>query len=124
MLKQAGFDVTESGSGWEALRLATERKPQLVILDIQLPDISGLEVCQRLKNSPATACLQLASQMQMRRLDEPNEVYRRVNLRCTRFSYSLSSFYSIIIERAWVSLIRGGWTPKQRSKSWKMLERD
>ena len=55
VLKQAGLDVTQSGSGWEALRLATERKPQLVILDIQLPDISGLEVCQRLKHSPATA---------------------------------------------------------------------
>jgi signal transduction histidine kinase len=55
VLKQAGFDVTESGCGWDALRLATERKPQLVILDIHLPDISGFEVCQRLKHSRDTA---------------------------------------------------------------------
>ena len=55
VLKQAGFDVTESGTGWEALRLASERKPELVILDIHLPDISGFEVCQKLKHGRDTA---------------------------------------------------------------------
>src|SRR5262249_45279526 len=49
LLRAWGFDVTEAGTGAEALRLATVQNPALVILDIQLPDMDGFEVCRRLK---------------------------------------------------------------------------
>src|SRR5215468_8344825 len=49
LLRGWGFDVTEAGTGAEALRLATLENPALVILDIQLPDMDGFEVCRRLK---------------------------------------------------------------------------
>lgn len=55
ILRQAGFEVKEAWTGAEALRLAIECKPQLAILDVNLPDMSGLEVCRRLKQDPATA---------------------------------------------------------------------
>jgi two-component system sensor histidine kinase/response regulator len=55
LLSQAGFDVKEAATGEEALRLASEFKPEAVLLDINLPDVSGLEVCRRLKSSPATS---------------------------------------------------------------------
>jgi two-component system sensor histidine kinase/response regulator len=55
VLTQAGFNVQEAGTGQDALRLASECKPELVILDINLPDMNGLEVCQRLKKNPATS---------------------------------------------------------------------
>ena len=44
-----GYRVDIAGSGAEALRLARERTPSLVILDIMMPGIDGLEVCRRLR---------------------------------------------------------------------------
>ena len=55
MLRAAGFQVVEGGTGAEALRLASEVKPDLVILDVKLPDLNGIEVCRRLKSDPLTA---------------------------------------------------------------------
>jgi PAS domain S-box-containing protein len=54
VLRQANFEVQEAATGQDALRLAAAR-PDLVILDIQLPDLNGYEVCQRIKANPATA---------------------------------------------------------------------
>jgi PAS domain S-box-containing protein len=53
-LLKAGFDVTEAATGADALRRLAD-KPDLVILDIRLPDIDGFEVCRRIKSNPATA---------------------------------------------------------------------
>jgi PAS domain S-box-containing protein len=53
ILESAGFSVVEAADGREALMLS-RRRPILVVLDIKLPDISGLEVCRRLKADPDT----------------------------------------------------------------------
>jgi len=52
--RQAGFDVLETTSGREAVRLAATQAPGLVLLDIMLPDIPGTEVCRQIKNDPKT----------------------------------------------------------------------
>jgi two-component system, sensor histidine kinase and response regulator len=57
LLVQAGFDVKEAATGMDALRLASELKPELVLLDINLPDLNGREVCRRLKNNPLTSSI-------------------------------------------------------------------
>ncbi|HKJ05778.1 MAG TPA: sigma-54 dependent transcriptional regulator [Geopsychrobacteraceae bacterium] len=49
-LKKQGYDVLACGSGEEALRLAQEESPDLVLLDIQLPDINGVEVLERIRD--------------------------------------------------------------------------
>ncbi len=54
VLRQAGFEVIEAGSGTEAVSLAG-RQPDLVVLDVNLPDFDGFEVCRRLKSDPVTA---------------------------------------------------------------------
>ena len=51
-LIRAGFEVREAETGAEALELLSAR-PDLVILDVKLPDISGFEVCRRIKSDPA-----------------------------------------------------------------------
>ena len=56
-LRAAGFDVVSTGSGEEALLLAAERTPDLVLLDWMLDDLSGIEVCRRLRRAEATASL-------------------------------------------------------------------
>jgi two-component system CheB/CheR fusion protein len=57
LLRQAGYTVIEAATGSEALRLAKTAQPWLIILDINLPDMSGFEVCQRLKNDRATTAI-------------------------------------------------------------------
>ena len=54
-LARAGFEVREAGSGAEALDLAVTQPPSIVLLDVNLPDMSGFEVCRRLKHDPTTA---------------------------------------------------------------------
>lgn len=55
VLRGAGFDVLQATRGEEALRIIAQRKPHVVLLDIHLPDVSGWEVCRRIKADPATA---------------------------------------------------------------------
>ncbi len=55
MLKTAGYRVITAKNGGEALRVAASEKPDLVLLDIMMPDLSGLEVCQQLRAQPALA---------------------------------------------------------------------
>ena len=49
-LKAAGYDVATAGDGSRALKLATEAPPDLIILDIMLPGLSGYEVCRELRD--------------------------------------------------------------------------
>ncbi len=53
-LERDGFQVTKCKSGPEALRLVSAARPDLVLLDLMLPDMDGLEVCRRLRQDPAT----------------------------------------------------------------------
>ena len=55
ILNDAGYEVIEASTGEEALRLAREHLPKLVLLDVNLPDISGTDVCRQLKSDPRTA---------------------------------------------------------------------
>src|SRR5215472_5217732 len=55
ILRDAGYEVVEGGTGEEAFRLVTERSPRLVLLDVNLPDVDGWEVARRLKANPDTA---------------------------------------------------------------------
>ncbi|MCX6071811.1 MAG: response regulator, partial [Chloroflexi bacterium] len=56
ILTRAGYDVVEAATGRDALRLAGER-PDLILLDVNLPDINGLKVCNRIKADPRTASI-------------------------------------------------------------------
>ena len=55
VLKSAGWEVLEAATGEDALATARTEKPAVVVLDIELPDISGLDVCRLLRSDPATA---------------------------------------------------------------------
>jgi signal transduction histidine kinase/ActR/RegA family two-component response regulator len=55
VLRAAQMEVIEAGTGELALRLVEERKPDLVVLDIKLPDVNGFEVCRRMRASPTHA---------------------------------------------------------------------
>lgn len=54
-LKQAGFDVAAAADGAEALKKARTLVPNLVVLDLMLPEVDGLEVCKMLRRDSATS---------------------------------------------------------------------
>lgn len=54
-LTRAGYNVTTANDGEEALRLARENQPDIILLDMMLPKMPGLEVLKALKSDPATA---------------------------------------------------------------------
>jgi two-component system phosphate regulon response regulator PhoB len=53
-LEQEGFDVAEAVDGEEALLRIAEAKPDAVLLDWMLPNVSGIEVCRQLRRAPST----------------------------------------------------------------------
>src|ERR1700742_3275976 len=59
ILRRAGFRVLEARSGTEALASVEANDPDLIVLDIRLPDVNGLEVCRRLRSNPKTASVKV-----------------------------------------------------------------
>ena len=60
-LKNAGYAVRTTASGNEALRLVESEKPALVVLDLMLPDIDGVEVCKRIRQRGELPVLMLTA---------------------------------------------------------------
>jgi two-component system cell cycle response regulator len=54
LLSELGHEVLAAADGAEALRLAREKQPDLVLLDIMMPELSGIEVCRQLRADPRT----------------------------------------------------------------------
>jgi DNA-binding response OmpR family regulator len=52
VLTGGGYEVLQSQSGRESLTIIKENRPDLVLLDVNIPDMSGLEVCNRIKSDP------------------------------------------------------------------------
>ena len=56
-LEGAGFVVDEAGTGTQAIARAREGQPDVIVLDLRLPDMSGWDVCEVLKRDPLTAAI-------------------------------------------------------------------
>ncbi len=57
LLRIEGFDVVEATTGSEAIEAASVVRPQLILLDVKLPDMNGHEVCRRIKSDPVTSLI-------------------------------------------------------------------
>jgi len=51
-LKKEGFDVVTSNNGKEAIKLAKDKKPDLILLDVMMPEMDGIETCQEIRQIP------------------------------------------------------------------------
>ena len=56
-LRFAGFEVVLAANGAEAVEKAPEEQPDLIILDVRMPRMTGYEACRHLKNDPATSTI-------------------------------------------------------------------
>ena len=54
-LKSAGYEVVTAADGSEALKKARAQSPDLIVLDLMLPEVDGLETCKILRRDPATS---------------------------------------------------------------------
>ena len=57
VLQVKGYDTIEAGTAEDGLKLARRRKPDLILMDIQLPGMSGIEALKALRAEPATAAI-------------------------------------------------------------------
>ena len=60
-LKNAGYDVTTAANGADALRSLERDQPSLVVLDLMLPDIDGIEICRRIRQKSDLPILMLTA---------------------------------------------------------------
>lgn len=56
-LARAGHRVTTAANGWEALAVARDDRPELILLDLMLPDLDGFGVCEILRREASTATI-------------------------------------------------------------------
>src|SRR6201993_4288690 len=52
-LEKHGYELLQAGDGEEALASVAQHRPDLILLDVEMPKLDGFEVCRRLKNDPA-----------------------------------------------------------------------
>jgi len=72
-LTNPGYEIVEAADGAEALRLALEHRPELIFLDVEMPELSGFEVCRRLRASDevkGSTIVMLTAMTQERDLEE------------------------------------------------------
>jgi PAS domain S-box-containing protein len=73
ILRRAGYRVIEARDGAEALQLILEASPQLIVLDVKLPDISGIEICRRIKANP-DSCRMMVLQVSASQLTSDDRI--------------------------------------------------
>jgi DNA-binding response OmpR family regulator len=56
-LHRAGYEVATAANGWEALDQIRRSRPDIILLDLMLPDLDGFGVCEILRRDPATATI-------------------------------------------------------------------
>ena len=73
-LKQAGYDVAVAGDGRAALELARQRKPDIIISDIEMPHVTGYEFCREVKRDPGLSGVPV---ILLSTLSEAEDIIRR-----------------------------------------------
>jgi two-component system, OmpR family, phosphate regulon response regulator PhoB len=56
-LESDSYEILEASDGDEALMLALEHRPELILLDVTMPGLSGLQICRMLKDNPSTSAI-------------------------------------------------------------------
>ncbi len=99
LLEAQGYKVLQSREGMDALRLARQHKPDLILMDIQLPEVSGLEVTKwikeddRLKSIPVVAVTAFAMKGDEEKIREGGcEAYIAKPISVTHFLKTVESF--------------------------------
>ena len=82
ILEDAGHDVVEAEDGDQVFDLAVSESPNLVLLDVMMPNLDGIETCRRLKSNPETADIPV---LMITSSDTPATVARAFEAGCDDF---------------------------------------
>ena len=104
LLQQSGFTVTDCETGAEGLRAVREKDPDLVTLDLNLPDLDGIEVCRRLRETTEAYVVMLTAR--------PDEIDRLVGLETGADDYLNKPFSPRELRARVAALLR---RPRRRS---------
>ncbi|MDH3596891.1 MAG: response regulator [Rhodospirillales bacterium] len=101
LLEAHGYNILQTKDGMEALRLAREHRPDLILMDIQLPEVSGLEVTKwikeddNLKSIPVVAVTAFAMKGDEEKIREGGcEAYIAKPISVTNFLQTVAHFLS------------------------------
>ena len=108
-LKEGGFDVVTAADGAEALKKARVILPALIVLDLMLPEVDGLEVCKMLRRDPATAAIPV-----MMLTAKASETDRVVGLELGADDYVTKPFSPRELVLRVKNLLRRGQAPEQK----------
>jgi len=78
-----GFEVLQAGNAIQALQIASEHRPDLIFMDIQLPDMDGLSVARTLKSDPAVAHIPIVA---MTAFDIVGDQARTISKTCVGYA--------------------------------------
>jgi len=81
-LSGGDYEIQTAAEGEETLRKVREFKPDVILLDVMMPKISGFEVCKRLKANPETADIMV---LMVTALDQPSDIDRAVDAKTDDF---------------------------------------
>lgn len=81
-LADEGYEILMAGNGSEAMEMVESRQPDLILLDIMMPRMSGYEVCAQLKQSAETRQIPV---LMVTALNEPGDIEKAVNAGCDDF---------------------------------------
>ena len=105
-LSKAGFQVSTAGDGEEALQVAKDKLPDIILLDLMLPRISGLDVLRALKKNPDTRHIPvivlsgLSQQNEEKLLNEGAEAYfEKSSLSLDKDTYRLAATVETVLVR-------------------------
>jgi two-component system, OmpR family, alkaline phosphatase synthesis response regulator PhoP len=76
-LADTPYDTKQAHNGEEAIKLVAEWKPDVVLLDVMMPKLSGFEVCKQIRANPATRDIGI---LMVTALDQPADIDRAVDL--------------------------------------------
>ena len=81
-LSDEGYDIVFAYDGRQTVDAVADRIPDLILLDIMMPKLSGYEVCQQLKSGPATRDIPV---LMVTALNEPGDIEKAVAAGCDDF---------------------------------------
>jgi len=70
MLQRQGYEISAASNGTQGLTKAFEERPDLILLDVMMPDMDGYEVARRLRKNPATVAIPVLMFTGKTRLDD------------------------------------------------------
>lgn len=76
LLNANGYETVETKEGYEAINLTKTIRPDLILMDIQLPEISGLEVTKRIKADPDIAAIPIIAVTAFAMKDDEEKILR------------------------------------------------